>query len=92
MDPLRPNQGQACRSERRHCCISKWGANGNFIRRQSGGKVLIPVKQPAGGLRSAQKAKAENRYVSAETVLAKLEQKLAAAKQPTDCTGRASGN
>ena len=37
----------------------------------------------ARGLRSAQKAKEENRYVSAETVFAKLEQKLAVAKQPT---------
>ena len=36
----------------------------------------------ARGLRSAQKAKEENRYTSAEAVLSKLEQKLAAAKQP----------
>lgn len=35
----------------------------------------------ARGLRSAQRAKEESRYVSAETVLSKLEQKLAAAKQ-----------
>ena len=36
----------------------------------------------ARGLRSAQKAREENRYVSAEAVLSKLAQKLAAAKQP----------
>lgn len=37
----------------------------------------------ARGLRSAQKAKDENRYVSAETVFAKLEKKLITAKQST---------
>lgn len=37
----------------------------------------------ACGLRSAQKAKEENRYVSAEVVFAKLEQKLTAAKRAT---------
>jgi hypothetical protein len=36
----------------------------------------------ARGLRSAQKAREENRYISAEAVLSKLAQKLAAAKQP----------
>ncbi len=36
----------------------------------------------ARGLRSAQKAKEENRYTSAEVVLAKLDKKLATAKQP----------
>lgn len=37
----------------------------------------------ARGLRSAEKAKEENRYVSAEAVFAKLEKKLIAAKEPT---------
>ncbi len=37
----------------------------------------------ARGLRSAEKAKDENRYVSAETVFAKLEKKLVVAKQST---------
>lgn len=37
----------------------------------------------ARGLRSAQKAKDENRYVSAEAVFAKLEKKLAAARDPS---------
>ena len=37
----------------------------------------------ARGLRSAQKAKEENRYISAEVVFAKLHKKLAEAKQPT---------
>lgn len=36
----------------------------------------------ARGLRSAQKAREENRYISAETVLSKLAKKLAAARQP----------
>lgn len=42
----------------------------------------------ARGLRSAQKAKEENHHVSAEAVLAKLEKKLAAAKQATAASSK----
>lgn len=38
----------------------------------------------ARGLHSAQKAREENRYISADAVLSKLEKKLAAAKQAAD--------
>jgi hypothetical protein len=43
----------------------------------------------ARGLRSAQQAREENRYISAEAVLSKLAQKLAAARQVAE-QGQAS--